>query len=486
VSQRPNIILIVADDMGYGDFGVFNNLVRTPSLDQLVSEGICLTQHYAGSPVCSPSRAALLTGRYPHRTGAFTPQEVLGLDRISLQETTLGNAFQQAGYRTGLIGKWHNGALDKRYHPNARGFDEFVGFSGGWADYYRWILDYNGQPRPSDGTYLTDVLTDEAIQFVQRHRQNPFFLCLMYNAPHSPLQAPQNLVQPYYDLGLRPAVATTYAMIEAMDRGVGRLMTELEQQHLAENTIVLFTSDNGPAFMLRPDQLPADMDRNTTRFNCGFAGAKGSVYEGGIRVPMVVRWPAALRAGVTVDAFTHFTDWFPTLLNLAGGPLPSGPLPSGPLPSGPLPDGLPLDGHDIGPALRGEPLQEEPRRFWQFNNYFPVAGVNAAMRDGDWKLVFPSIHIPFASAIDQAMADTYVNLDIEYKYNPESIPEIRTDLFPERILPAPPRPELYNIREDPLELNNLSEQEPSRLGLMVSAVETWFEEVAAEGMRSRM
>ncbi len=266
-------------------------------------------------------------------------------------------------------------------------------------------------------------------------------------------------------------MATTYAMIEAMDRGMGRLMTELERQHLAENTIVLFTSDNGPAFLLRPDQLPADMDRNTIRFNCGFAGAKGSVYEGGIRVPMVVRWPAALRAGVAVDAFTHFTDWFPTLLHLAGAMLPAG---------------QPLDGYDIGPALRGEPMQEEPRRFWQFNNYYPVAGVNAAMREGDWKLVFPSIHIPFASPGDQAMAETYVHLDIEYKYNPERVPAIRSDLFPERILPAPPRPELYNIREDPLELSNVAELEPRRLALMVSDMETWFEEVTAEGMQSRM
>lgn len=148
-----------------------------------------------------------------------------------------------------------------------------------------------------------------------------------------------------------------------------------------------------------------------------------------------------------------------------------------------LPWCRPLDGYDIGPTLRGELLQEEPRRFWQFNNYYPVAGVNAAMREGDLKLVFPSIHIPFASPGDQAMAETYVQLDIEYKYNPERVPAIRSDLFPERILPAPPRPELYNIREDPLELNNVAEREPRRLALMVLAVETWFREITAEGMR---
>lgn len=470
-NQPPNIILIVADDMGYGDFGVFNNgLVHTPTLDQLVAEGTCLTQHYAGSPVCSPSRAALLTGRYPLRTGAFTPQETLGLDRIALDEVTLGNAFQQAGYATGYIGKWHNGALDPRYHPHARGFDEFIGFAGGWADYYAWQLDYNGTPRKSDGTYLTDKLTDEAIGFIRRHQHAPFLLCLMYNAPHSPLQAPQEFIQRYADLGLHPAVAMTYAMIEAMDSAIARLMTELDARGLAENTLVMFTSDNGPAFMLRPDQVPAGMDRNATRFNCGFAGAKGSVYEGGIRVPMVMRWPAALAAGVTVDAMIHFTDWLPTLLNLAGAKLPDGPR---------------LDGYEIGAALRGEVLQEEPRRFWQFNGYFPVAGVNAAMRDGAWKVVYPNVAIPFASPADAAMADAYVQLDIDYKYQPERVPAIRTDLFPARLEPVRGQPELYNIHADPQERNNLAAQEPARLSRMVNELETWFEEVAAEGMRKR-
>lgn len=202
--KRPNVILIVADDMGYGDFGVFNDgPARTPHLDALVGEGLCLTQHYAGSPACSPSRAALLTGRYPHRTGALTPMEVRGMDRIALDEATIGDAYKHAGYATGLIGKWHNGALDNRYHPNARGFDEFLGFRGGWMDYFDWWVERNGRRETADGRYLTDVFTDEAVDFITRHRQDPFLLCLMYNAPHSPLQAPDEAVQPYLDAGNR-------------------------------------------------------------------------------------------------------------------------------------------------------------------------------------------------------------------------------------------------------------------------------------------
>ena len=175
--SKPNIVLMVADDMGYGDFGVFNDgKVRTPTLDQLIAGGTCLSQHYAGSPVCSPSRAALLTGRYPIRTGGITPQEVLGYDRLALSEITIGDVFKSAGYATGMVGKWHNGALDPRFHPNARGFDEFAGFRGGWADYYRWRLDRNGSFEDSDGRYLTDVLTAEAVGFIRRHRSEPFFL----------------------------------------------------------------------------------------------------------------------------------------------------------------------------------------------------------------------------------------------------------------------------------------------------------------------
>jgi len=464
--KKPNILLIMADDMGYGDFGVFNDgPVRTPTLDHLVGESLCLTQHYSGSPVCSPARAALLTGRYPIRTGAITPQEVMGLDRIALREVTIADAFKQGGYATGLIGKWHNGAFDARFHPNARGYDEFTGFCGGWADYYRWYLNSNGTRLASDGRYLTDVLTEEAEGFIVRHRQQPFFLNVMYNAPHSPLQAPEDLVQPYLDAGLSKAVAITYAMIERMDTGVARILDTLEQNDLSENTIVLFTSDNGPAFMLRPDQVPEGVDRNTRRFNCGFNGAKGSVYEGGIRVPMIMRWPAGLAGGRSLDDLVHFTDWLPTLLRIAGVERPAGP---------------PQDGHDMWPLLQGEAPQEAPRRFWQWNGYTPIGTTNAAMRDGPWKLVRPQLQIPFATPEGKQAADDYVALDIAYKYHPEQVTKISGDPNPKRIIPEPPPPELYHIEEDPLEQDNLAQIESARASKMLNALDTWFDEVECE------
>jgi arylsulfatase A len=188
--------------MGYGDIGAFgNDAVKTPHLDRLAAEGVRLTQHYSASCVCAPARASLLTGRYPHRTGAIDTLDGRGLDRLALREVTLANALKPAGYATALIGKWHLGALDPRYHPNARGFDEFAGFRGGWSDYYQWRLDYNGVIHQSDGRYLTDVFTEEAVQFIQRHRARPFFLHLTYNAPHFPLQAPDEDVAPFLESG---------------------------------------------------------------------------------------------------------------------------------------------------------------------------------------------------------------------------------------------------------------------------------------------
>src|SRR5439155_13518883 len=191
-----NVVVIVADDMGYGDLSLFNDgRCSSPHLDALARDGVCLTQHYSGSPVCAPARASLLTGRYPHRTGAIDTLHGRGLDRIALSEVTIADLFRSAGYRTGLVGKWHNGALDARYHPNARGFDEFAGFSGGYSDYYAYHLDLNGTEVEGDGRYLTDVLTEHAVSFLRRHHRAPFFLVVAYNAPHFPMQAPEEIVQ---------------------------------------------------------------------------------------------------------------------------------------------------------------------------------------------------------------------------------------------------------------------------------------------------
>ena len=470
IGQNPNIVLIVADDMGYGDFGVFNDgPARTPRLDALVEESVCLTQHYSGSPVCSPARAALLTGRYSHRTGALTPQEVRGHDRIALDEVTLGDTFKNGGYATGLIGKWHNGALDPRYHPNRRGFEEFVGFRGGWMDYFDWWIEYSGRVEKSDGRYLTDVFTEAAVDFIRRRRQEPFFLSVMYNAPHSPLQAPEVAAQPYIDAGLSPGVAITYAMNEIMDAGVGRILETLEQNGLRENTIVMFSSDNGPAMNLRPDQVPAGMSTNVKRYNCGFNGQKGSVYEGGIRVPMVVRWPAGLEAGRRVDELVHFTDWLPTLAGICGVERPEG--------------ARDLDGNDVLPQLRGQEPDETPRRFWQLNAHQPVGWSNAAMRDGVWKLVRPRISEQPASDEDRRLMERYVEMDIEYKYHPENVTGLMDDPYPKIIVAPPAEPELYNIETDPLERCNLAQQEAERVGRMLVELENWFEEVEEERRR---
>ena len=471
MNTGPNVLLILADDMGYGDFGAFgNDLIRTPNLDRLAREGLCLTQHYAGSPVCSPSRAALLTGRYPHRTGAITPQETRGLDRISPREVTLGDAFKTAGYTTGLVGKWHNGALDPLHHPNARGFDEFVGFRGGWADYYRWRLDVNGTFRPTDGRYLTDVLTEEALSFIARHEADPFLLAVMYNAPHSPLQAPEPDVARYEAMGLSRGVALTYAMIEVMDRGIGRILEEIDRRGLTENTLVMFSSDNGPAFRLRDDQVPEGVSVDTTRFNCGFSGCKALVLEGGIRVPMLLRWPDGLPGdGLRVGEMVHFCNWLPTLLDAAGIERPGG---------------LPLDGASVLGQLRGEGSRPAPARFWQWNMYQPIAETNAAMRDGDWKLVRPVLDIGYRTAADEAAFRRYVETDIEYKYHPEKVTGLMDDPDPRLVIPDPPPPRLYNIAEDPFEGTDLSAEHPDRVAMMGARLQDWFEAVDEERTRA--
>lgn len=447
----PNIILIIADDMGYGDFGIFNDQIScTPNLDALVNEGVCLTQHYSASPVCAPARAALMTGRYPHRTGSIDTLEARGLDRLHLDETTLADVLSSAGYASGLIGKWHNGALDPRFHPRARGYQEFVGFQGGWNPYYRYRLDRNGTIEYGNREqYLTDVFSDEAIAFIDRHHSESFFLQLAYNAPHFPLEAPDAITRKYSDMGFSTGVSLIYAMIEVMDAGIGRINEKLHERGIADNTILIFTSDNGPAF-------GTWNGFSQTRYNYGFNGHKGTTYEGGIRVPLFIRWADGLDAGLRSDELVHYTDWFPTLLNMVGVDAP---------------EDLALDGVNALPVLHGERGQINPERFWQWNRYTPHGTCNAAMRDGDWKLLRPQI----AEAMQVSAVDTA--LDHAIKYFPEHFDDVISDQEPVRSVPPPPPSLLFNIADDPFEKVDLAETYPNKVAAMESALGRWFLDV---------
>jgi arylsulfatase B len=379
--------------------------------------------------------------------------ELRGLDRLALRERTIADYLRHAGYVTGLVGKWHNGAFDPRYHPNRRGFDEFAGFCSGWSPYFDWQLDRNGTISKSDGSYLTDVFTDDAIEFIRRHRGAPFFLYLAYNAPHFPFQSLDDDLAPFRDSGnFTLAVSHIYGMIRCMDRGIARVLDELDRHGLADNTLVLFSSDNGPQFGGQGDMC-------TDRFNCGFAGAKTLVYEGGIRLPMVLRWPAGLDGRRQIHDMVHFTDWLPTLLAVAGAQPPRD---------------VKLDGVNVLPMLQGEHGTVDTTRFWQWNRYTPVGECNAAMRDGRWKLVRPVIKEAMA------LADDDLAMDIDAKYNPDKYADIARTPEPQRTLSSPPATQLFDLINDPFERNDLAAAQPERVRRMESTLAAWFEEVEQE------
>jgi arylsulfatase A-like enzyme len=461
MKTRPNILFILADDLGFGDLSAVNGgLSQTPHLDHLMGESLSFEHQYAASPVCNPSRASLLTGRYPHRTGSIDTLEWRGLERLALDELTLADLLGQGGYRTSHIGKWHLGAFDARYSPRQRGFDESVCFRGGGHDYFDWRIEVNDVPTLSDGRYLTDVWTDEAIDFLRRQKYGkPFYLNLCYNAPHTPLQVPEEEAQVFRETGLfSEDVSMVYGMIRRLDKGIGRVLDVLEECGLAQNTVVVFTSDNGPEFM--SDYLTKPT--HTERFNSNLRGSKGSVYEGGIRVPLMVRWPEQLGGGKTFQYMAHFTDWFTTLLSMAGIGVPRDRT---------------IDGVDLLPAILGQEGELPDERFWQWNRYSPVPSCNAAVRSGSWKLVYPEI--PEAMRV----------FDVEWlqvsMYQPEYFEThgLIEDPLPSRNLSNPAPPQLFDISIDPEELTDVSAQNPEITHRLKTKIEKWFEDVERDRAR---
>lgn len=296
-SQHPNIVLILADDMGWGDIRSNGNLnIETPFLDKLAEKSMVFDRFYV-CPLCAPTRAEMLTGRYFLRTGVSSVTQ--GYENMNPRETTFAEVLKQNGYATGCFGKWHNGGYFLQ-HPNRKGFDEYVGFMVGHLGYYyNAIYQHNDRDVKSEG-YATDYFTRQALGFIERNAGKPFLCYIPYNVPHSPFQVPEKYFGKYKNHGLNNELACIYGMVENMDENIGLILAKLEQLNLTEKTIVIFFSDNGP---------------NTYRFNGEMKGKKGSVDEGGVRVPFFISWPGTIEAGKTAQ-LAQVIDLFPTLLEL--------------------------------------------------------------------------------------------------------------------------------------------------------------------------
>lgn len=331
--DKPNVVVILADDQGWGDLSANGNTnLSTPNIDSLAAGGVTFDRFYV-CPVCSPTRAEFLTGRYHPRGGVHSTST--GGERLDLDERTIAETFKAAGYATGVFGKWHNGTQGP-YHPLARGFDAFYGFtSGHWGTYFDPPLDHNGKAVRGKG-YITDDLTEHAIGFVEQHRERPFFCYVPFNTPHSPMQVPDRFYSKFSDRELKLRAArpgdedvahtrTALAMCENIDWNVGRILRKLDELNLAERTIVIYFSDNGP---------------NGWRWNDGMKGRKGSTDEGGVRSPFFIRWPAKIRGGRHVPQIAGAIDLLPTLASLADIPIVGD---------------KPLDGVSLEPLLTSSP-----------------------------------------------------------------------------------------------------------------------------------
>jgi arylsulfatase A-like enzyme len=408
--QKPDIVVILADDLGAYDVGWRGSEIRTPHLDKLAASGAKLEQFYV-QPVCSPTRASLMTGRYPMRyglqVGVIRPWAEYGL---SLEERMLPQALREAGYTTAMCGKWHLGSFDQAYWPNARGFDHWYGHLFGAIDYFTHIRDgkddwyRDGQPLKEEG-YSTHLLARDAVSVIKSQPMDkPLFLYVAFNAVHAPHQVPENYKAPYQDLA---EPRRTYAgMLAAMDEAIGKILGALDDSGRRKNALIFFSSDNGGP---QPGKV-------TT--NGPLRAGKGTLYEGGVRVVACAAWEGRIKPGSTVNAPLHMVDLYPTLLNLAGASRKQK---------------LPLDGMDILPCLTdGKPSPHEEILL----NTTPNHG---ALRMGDWKLVISG---------NQREADVENAAEKKAKQKKRAATGGSVELF--------------NLADDPYEKRDLSASQPAK------------------------
>ncbi|MCF7707549.1 MAG: sulfatase [Verrucomicrobia bacterium] len=428
--KPPNVVFILVDDLGWKDVGFMGSTYyETPNIDKLAGEGMVFTDAYSNAPNCAPTRACLLSGQYTPRHGIYTVgtskrgksvyRRIIPVENTTVLDPripTIADDLKQAGYTSASIGKWHLGA-DPESGPISQGFDENVGGdkSGHPRNYFSPYHNTNLEDGPK-GEYLTDRLTDEAVEFIQANRENPFFLYLSHYAVHTPLQAKDSLIKKYRDKNPdggqnNPIYA---AMIESMDSGVGRILEKLGQLGLEENTVVIFFSDNGGHGGVT-DMSP-------------LRGSKGMLYEGGIRVPMIVKWPGVVEPGSSCDVPVISLDFYPTLLEISGAKVPPGHV---------------IDGESIVKLLNGGDKLERNAIFWHFpaylESYTSEQGVwrttpTGAVRVGDYKL-------------------------LEYFDNGKI--------------------ELYNLEEDIGEQNDISSKMPSKTKELMKILKQWRNDIDA-------
>jgi arylsulfatase A-like enzyme len=424
---KPNILYILIDDLGYADVGFMGcKDIKTPNIDKLAKAGTVLESFYV-QPLCSPTRASLMTGRYVAHTGVYTVVRPHAKWGLPLQERTLAQALKDAGYETAITGKWHLGEFEPAYLPTSRGFDHQYGLWFGNIDYFKHLRDgeldwHKDDKLCEDEGYSTHLIAREACRLIREHKTDkPLFLYLPFNAVHGPLQAPENYIKPYEHL---PKQRSTYAgVVAAMDEAVGQVVAALEEKGMLSNTLIMFSSDNG-------GPNPGNVTHNGP-----LRAGKGTIYEGGVRACAFACWPGKIPAGQVVKEPVHIVDWYPTIVRLAGGSLEQK---------------LPLDGRDIWPVLTQGAKSPHDALLLSAT----VAG-KAAVRVGDWKLL--------RGASDRDAED-----DGADKAVPKNV-------------------ELYNLAEDIGEKKNLAAENPDQVKNLVAKLDVLLKDAvpcggaAAEG-----
>jgi arylsulfatase A-like enzyme len=427
-APRPNVVFFLIDDLGYADCGFNGGTdIKTPNIDKLAADGAVIENHYV-QPVCSPTRSCLMTGRYVSHTGVYTIVRPHAKWGLPLEERTLANALKDAGYTTAITGKWHLGEFENAYKPTARGFDHQHGHYFGAIDYFTHVRDgsddwyHDDKPLKEEG-YSTHLVTKEAVRLIDAQaKDKPLFLYMPYNGIHSPHQVPESYLQPYGALsGARKQLA---GMLAAVDEGIGQVVAALEKKGLRENTLIVFSADNGGP--------PPGKNTPLRDF-------KGSIFEGGVRAAAFANWPGKIPAGQRIKQPMHIIDWYPTFVKLAGGSLEQK---------------LPLDGRDVWPMLTEKAASPHDAIL------SVQSRENAAVRMGDWKLI---------------VSNGAVEDDEAPKKNAKAKKKAKGRKY-EPVM-------LFNLAADPSETTNLAAQEPERVATMKAKLAELLKDAVPSGVK---